>query len=90
MILYNKLTPIIYLHVADSGVVLTMRFLCNVRGRRKISNDIWEDILREFAQNDDIDFAYPTQRIYYNAIEGKTDAKATKGTDFAVRVNNGQ
>jgi hypothetical protein len=34
-------------------------------------NKIWEDVLEDFAQHKDIDFAYPTQRIYYNLQEGK-------------------
>jgi len=71
MIFYSKLTPVVYTSVADSGVVLTIRYLTAPRLRRSSSEAIWEAILREFARCDDIDFAYPTQRFYQNPIEGK-------------------
>ncbi len=71
MIFYATLTPTVYTSVADSGVLLTLRYLCHPRQRRGTAQSIWEDILREFAQCDDIDFAYPTQRFYDNRGEGK-------------------
>ena len=71
MIFYTTLTPIVYTSVADSGVVLTMRYLCEARRRRVSAEAIWEDILDAFGQRDDIDFAYPTQRFYDNRVEGK-------------------
>lgn len=71
MIFYKKLTPIVYTSVKDSGVMLTMRFLCDPRRRRGDEQVIWEEVLTEFAKNEDIDFAYPTQRFYNNTIEGK-------------------
>lgn len=71
MIFYNKLTPIVWTSVRDSGVLLTIRYLCNPRRRRSTEQEIWEDILREFARHDDIDFAYPTVRYYANHVEGK-------------------
>lgn len=73
-IVFSKLTPIVYTSVEDSGVLLTMRFLCQPRRRRGTSEAIWEDVLREFAKHDDIDLAYPTQRIYNNRLEGKPGA----------------
>ena len=74
MIFYRNLTPIVYTSVKDSGVMLTMRFLCDPRKRRGYEETIWEDVLREFAKADDIDFAYPTQRFYNNSAEGKAGA----------------
>lgn len=71
MIFYNKLTPIVYTSVADSGVVLTIRYLCGIRAKRGTAEAIWKDILREFAKHDNIDFAYPTTRYYENRTEGK-------------------
>ena len=71
LIFYNKLTPIIYTTVKDSGVLLTMRFMCDPRERRSVEEKIWEDVLNRFAECDDIDFAYPTQRFYNNVTEGK-------------------
>lgn len=71
MIFYKNLTPIVYTTVKDSGVMLTMRFLCDPRQRRGYEQTIWEYVLNEFAKCDDIDFAYPTQRFYNNKSEGK-------------------
>lgn len=72
MIFYNKLTPIVYVSVANSGVVLSMRFLCEPRKRRGMENAIWMDILKAFEGMRDVDFAYPTQRFYANDREGKS------------------
>ncbi|OQX96109.1 hypothetical protein B6I21_01885 [candidate division KSB1 bacterium 4572_119] len=74
MIFYSKLTPIVWTSVKDSGVLLTIRYLCDPRKRRSSEQAIWEDILKQFAQNDDIDFAYPTMRYYDNRREGKPGA----------------
>lgn len=74
MISYTKLTPIVWTSVKDSGVMLTVRYLCDPRKRRSSEQAIWEDILRSFAKNDDIDFAYPTTRFYDNRQEGKPGA----------------
>ncbi|MGF1603680.1 MAG: mechanosensitive ion channel family protein [Thermosynechococcaceae cyanobacterium] len=63
MIVYSKLTPIVYTSVQESGILLTMRYLCEPRQRRSTEQAIWEDILRTFAQHDQISFAYPTQRF---------------------------
>ena len=68
---YNHLTPIVWTKVIDSGIVLTMRYPSDPRKRRLIETEIWEDVLREFSQCDDIDFAYPSQRFYFNPVEGK-------------------
>jgi small-conductance mechanosensitive channel len=65
MILYNRLTPIVYTKVKDSGVQLSMRFLITPHRRRGTEEAIWEEVLDIFAQHDDINLAYPTQRIYY-------------------------
>ncbi len=64
MIFYNTLSPNIYTSVQDSGVLLTIRYICEPRKRRATEHVIWEDILRSFAEHDDIQFAYPTQRFY--------------------------
>jgi small-conductance mechanosensitive channel len=71
MIFYSKLTPVVYTSVQDSGILLTIRYLTAPRHRRDSSEEIWEAILREIAQHDDIDFAYPTQRYFQNPTEGK-------------------
>ncbi len=71
MIFYGTLTPIVYLSVKDSGVQLTMRYLIDPRKRRTSEHNIWHDVLKAFRAQDDLDLAYPTQRIYYNPVEGK-------------------
>jgi small-conductance mechanosensitive channel len=76
MIFYEKLSPIVWTSVADFGVTLTVRYLCQPRRRRISAERMWEEILKEFARCDDIDFAYPTRRIYNNVMEGKPGAKA--------------
>ncbi len=75
MIFYTKLTPIVYTSVRDSGVMLTIRYLCDPRKRRTSEEEIWEDILLQFSKCEDIDFAYPTQRFYNNINEGKKETK---------------
>ena len=78
MIFYTTLTPTVYTSVVDSGVLLTIRYLCAPRNRRGSSQALWEDILRAFAASRDIDLAYPTRRFYDNTIEGKPGARATR------------
>jgi small-conductance mechanosensitive channel len=64
MIFYSKLTPIVYTSVKASGVLLTVRYLCKPRSRRSTEEAIWEGILHAFADEPDIQFAYPTTRFY--------------------------
>jgi small-conductance mechanosensitive channel len=71
MIFYRTLTPIVYVSVKDNGVMLTIRYLVQPRTRRSSEDKIWSEILDAFAKKSNIDFAYPTQRIYYNLQEGK-------------------
>jgi len=71
MIYYRNLTPTVYTDVLDNGIRLSLRYLCEPRKRRVTSQAIWEDILKEFSQHKEIDFAYPTQRFYNNLTEGK-------------------
>ncbi len=87
LIHYRKLTPTVYTSVVDIGVCLTIRYLCEPRGRRGSAEEIWEDVLKTFAQHDDIDFAYPTQRFYDNRLEGKSGARAP--TDPPLLGNRG-
>ena len=64
MIFYQYLTPIVYTSVKDSGIMLTMRYICDPRRRRITEHEIWEDVLTAFSTLEDIEFAYPTQRFY--------------------------
>ena len=65
----SKLTPAVYTSVEDSGVLLTIRYMCDPRDRRSSEQAIWEDTLRAFAEQPDIELAYPTQRFYYQSAE---------------------
>src|SRR5438445_7068799 len=49
MIFYTNLTPTVYTSLNANGVMLTIRYLCEPRKRRVTEQEIWEDILREFA-----------------------------------------
>lgn len=75
LIYYSKLTPIVYTTIKDSGVLLTVRFLCDPRKRRSTEEIIVEEVLEEFGNCKDIDFAYPTTRFYNNLSEGKEETK---------------
>lgn len=64
VIYYNKLTPIVYTDVKDSGVLLTIRYLCNPYNRRGSQQIIWEKILNLFETDSDLELAYPTNSHY--------------------------
>jgi small-conductance mechanosensitive channel len=70
------LTPMVFTTVEASGILLTVRHLCHSRHRRESTQQIWEDVLDQLAECDDIDFAYPTSRSYNNVIEGKRGKRA--------------
>jgi small-conductance mechanosensitive channel len=71
MISVGELSPTVYTTVKDSGVLLTVRYLVEPENRRAINEAVWEDVLRQFAEHSDIDLAYPTQRFFNYASEGK-------------------
>lgn len=75
MIFFEHLSPIVWTSVVDNGVTLTIRYVCDPRKRRSSEGEIWQDVLRAFGANDDIDFAYPTTRFYNNVSEGKPGAR---------------
>lgn len=62
LIHYRTLTPAVYTSVQESGVLLTVRYLCRPRERRGTGEDLWEEILQVVERTDSIEFAYPTQR----------------------------
>ncbi|MCK5118536.1 MAG: mechanosensitive ion channel [Candidatus Latescibacteria bacterium] len=63
MIHQGKLSPIVYVTIADSGVELTLRYLTDAWQRRTGADEISRGILEDFAAEKDVDFAYPTYRI---------------------------
>ncbi len=64
LIYYHKLTPKVYTSARSSGVLLTVRYLCEPRQRRMRQEKLWEAILDAFAKAPNINLAYPTQRFY--------------------------
>ena len=64
LIYSGKVTPIVYTTVRDSGVLLTVRYMTKPKTRRGTEQQLWEQILERFAENDDIELAYPTIRYY--------------------------
>ncbi len=75
LIHYRKLTPVVYTSVQDSGVLLTVRYLCRPRERRGTTELLWERILEAFQGATDIDFAYPTHRVQLKPSGGKGGAR---------------
>lgn len=71
LVYYPNLTPIVYTSVKDSGVLLTIRYLCEPRNRRGSQAEIWEAVLDAFAGEPNIEFAYPTQRFF--RVPGDSD-----------------
>lgn len=63
LIRYRKLTPVVYVSVEASGVMLTLRYLCRPRERRGTASQLWERVLDAFNQHPDVTLAYPTQRV---------------------------
>ena len=61
--------PKVYTKIEDSGILLTVRYLCNPRKRRASSQAIWEGCLDAFENEDNIEFAYPTIRYYREGEE---------------------
>lgn len=85
MIFYSNLTPTVYTSVKDSGIALNIRYLCEPHHRRGSTQSIWEDILDEFSIAEDIDFAYPTQRLYNNLKEGKVFLQKDEGGFYGTK-----
>lgn len=79
---YSHLTPIVYTHIADSGVALTLRYLCPVRKRRGTAHSVSEGILEDLAREPGIELAYPTTRFFDASRErGRHRESATSRGD---------
>lgn len=65
MLPIHKFEPEIYTSIVkEKGINLTLRYLCPVNARRKTEVGIWERVLESFSEHSDIQFAYPTRRVY--------------------------
>lgn len=78
LIFYSTLSPAVYTAMQPSGVLLTIRYLCEVRRRRGSSEAFWERILEAVGEHPNIEFAYPTQRF---VTEGAHQAGQTGAVD---------
>lgn len=74
MIYYRHLSPKVFTSVRDSGVLLTIRYLCRPKRRRITEENMWEEILSSFAKEADIELAYPTYRIYKPQLEDRDES----------------
>jgi small-conductance mechanosensitive channel len=70
-LIYDKdFIPIVYTKIEDSGIKLTLRYLTEARNRRNSEDAISQKMLRAIQSESDIEFAYPTYRIYKHGEDG--------------------
>jgi small-conductance mechanosensitive channel len=69
MIRHTNPNPAVFTRVEGSGILLTIRYVCEPHQRRLTEQAIWEDVLDAFADHADIELAYPTQRFYQRWLE---------------------
>ncbi|WP_018476523.1 mechanosensitive ion channel family protein [Pontibacter roseus] len=81
LIFYRSFRPKVFTKVRENGIQLTVRYLCNLNGRRESENRIWEDVLTEFLATPDVRFAYPTTR-FYSTAESQVNEEAEKSGQF--------
>lgn len=87
MIFYSKLTPVVYTRGVQNGIELTMRYLVEPRRIRGSEQDVWEAVLDAFAARDDVQFAYPTTRVFRNPDEGRPGVRPP-GLEPAARADD--
>jgi len=63
MIFYDKLTPIVYTDIKESGVEMSLRYLTQAKRRRSTHDQLCRAILSDFGQEEHVNFAYTTYRI---------------------------
>jgi len=85
LIHYRSLTPVVYTSVVDSGVLLTLRYLCRPRERRGMEGELWERILEALTEVPQVALAYPTQRVN---LDGESLAELVPKELESVSVNN--
>ncbi len=61
---YGTITPIVYVSLDERGVALTLRFLTPVRRRRGSVDRVTRRMLAAFAEDPEVELAYPTYRVY--------------------------
>ena len=68
-------TPIVYTEIAESGILLTLRYLTHVRRRRGTVDRVSREILDRFDAEPTVEFAYPTYRVYRLGEQGALGAE---------------
>lgn len=65
-LLFNaNLYPKVYTSLDnENSITLTIRYMSFYKMRRDSSEKIYEEVLRKFKNHEDIEFSYPTQRVY--------------------------
>jgi small-conductance mechanosensitive channel len=63
MIFFDKLTPVVYTDIKDSGIELTLRYLTEALKRRTSQDSLCGGILEDFEKEKSVHFAYTTYRI---------------------------
>jgi small-conductance mechanosensitive channel len=58
-ILYEHLTPTVYLSLEPTGILLTLRYLTEVRSRRQTAAALTERILDEYGREPTVKLAFP-------------------------------
>ncbi|HUF90521.1 MAG TPA: mechanosensitive ion channel domain-containing protein [Gemmatimonadota bacterium] len=66
---YGVTTPIVYTSIGGSGINLRLRYLTHVRQRRGNRDAISRGVLARFRAESNIEFAYPTSRVYRTEID---------------------
>ena len=74
----GKLTPIVYVALAEFGIDLTMRFLTHSRRRRDSVDTITRQVLTAFEREPGVELAYPTYRLFRlgEGVPGRVGAAA--------------
>jgi small-conductance mechanosensitive channel len=81
LIHYGILTPFVYTEMAENGVRLTLRYLCEARKRRGTAHALTISILDAFRENGNIEFSYPTLAVakLEGRLFGPDDAETLSG-----------
>ena len=64
------LGPRVLAAIGNNGVVLTAVYLCDPRSRRFSSSKVSVQLLERYSGEDDIAFAYNTERSFSSSTEG--------------------
>jgi small-conductance mechanosensitive channel len=86
----GKLTPIVYTQMAESGVLLMVRYVVPVRSRRSYYDEITEKILSYVESEPDLDLAYPTRRNLSESIPHVESSKEAHRKLHRLTVDRAQ